>query len=89
MFSYKKLSILFSTALFITIIGQAQANTPDAATKAVSDALVNEKNDFPGRKKYDHVPYISIEQLYNEYDDIVIVDVRSPYEFETLRYSLQ
>jgi rhodanese-related sulfurtransferase len=85
MFSYKKLSILFSTALFITIIGQAQANTPDAATKAVSDALVNEKNDFPGRKKYAHVPYISMEQLYNEYDDIVIVDARSPYEFETLR----
>ena len=26
-----------------------------------------------------------MEQLYNEYDDIVIVDARSPYEFETLR----
>ena len=85
MFSYKKLSILFSTALFITIIGQAQANTPDAATKAVSEAVVNKNNDFPGRIKYAHVPYISIEQLYNEYDDIVIVDARSPYEFETLR----
>jgi rhodanese-related sulfurtransferase len=85
MFSYKKLSMLFSTALFITIIGQAQANAPDAATKAVSETLVNENNDFPGRKKYAHVPYISIEQLYNEYDDIVIVDARSPYEFETLR----
>jgi rhodanese-related sulfurtransferase len=85
MFSYKKLSILFSTALFIAIIGQAQANTPDAATKAVSEVVVNENNDFPGRKKYAHVPYITIEQLYNEYDDIVIVDARSPYEFETLR----
>ena len=85
MFSYKKLSILFSTALLITIIGQAQANTPDAATKAVSEAVVNENNDFPGREKYAHVPYISIDELYNEYDDIVIVDARSPYEFETLR----
>ncbi len=85
MFSYKKLSILFSTALLITIIGQAQANTPDAASKAVSEAVVNENNDFPGREKNAHVPYISIDELYNEYDDIVIVDARSPYEFETLR----
>lgn len=65
MFSYKKLSILFSTALLITIIGQAQANTPDAASKAVSEAVVNENNDFPGREKNAHVPYISIDELYN------------------------
>ena len=85
MSNYKKLSLLLSTALFISIFGYAQANTPDAANRTVKETAINEDNDFPGRKKYAHVPYITIEELYNEYEDIVIVDARSAYEFETLR----
>ena len=85
MSSYKKLSLLLSTMLLITTFAQAQANTPDAGNSVVKEAVENKVDDFPGRLKYAHVPYITIEQLYNEYDDIIIVDARSPYEFETLR----
>ena len=85
MSSYKKLSLLFTVVLSIAITGQAQANTPDPVNNLVNKAVVDEDADFPGRKKYAHIPYISIEQLNEEYDDIVIVDARSPYEFDTLR----
>ena len=33
--------------------------------------LENKKSDYPGRKTYAHVPYITIEQLSNEYDDVI------------------
>jgi len=76
---------LLSTTLFITIFGQAQANTPDASDSVVKESVENISDDFPGRKTYAHVPSITIEQLYDEYDDIIIVDARSAFEFETLR----
>lgn len=82
---YKNLSLLLSTTLLVAIFGQAQANTPGVSNVSVEKMVVDENTDYPGRKKYAHVPYITIEQLYNEYDDVVIVDARSAYEFETLR----
>ena len=42
-------------------------------------------DDLPGQTTYFHVPYITIEQLYKEYDDTIVVDARSVFEFETLR----
>lgn len=85
MYSYKKLSLFLSTTLLIAIFGQAQANAPDGSNNTVKKVLENNNSDYPGRKTYAHVPYITIENLYNEYDDVIIVDARSPYEFETLR----
>jgi len=41
--------------------------------------------DFPGRTKYPHVPTIELEELYQSRDNVVIVDARSTYEYETLR----
>ena len=82
---YKNLPLLLSTTLLVAIFGQAQANTPGVSNVSVEKMVVDENTDYPGRKKYAHVPYITIEQLYNEYDDVVIVDARSAYEFETLR----
>lgn len=43
--------------------------------------------DFPGRthKKYKNVPYIELAELYKKLDDVVIVDARSRFEFDTLR----
>lgn len=40
---------------------------------------------FPGREKYPEIPYIEIEQLRNMMTQVVIVDARSNYEYETLR----
>jgi rhodanese-related sulfurtransferase len=82
----KKLSLFLSTALLLSSMGQSLANTPGSPA-AVNKAVKNVNQDFPGRKTYAHVPFITIEQLYDEYKDVVIVDARSPFEFETLRIS--
>ncbi|WP_455204435.1 rhodanese-like domain-containing protein [Kaarinaea lacus] len=41
--------------------------------------------EFPGRDLYPLIPYLEIDDLYSKFDEVVIVDVRSNYEFETLR----
>ena len=42
-------------------------------------------DDFPGRSVYPNVPYIELDDLYKQRDNVVIIDARSPYEYETLR----
>ena len=42
-------------------------------------------NDFPGRAEYPNVPIIEIDALREKFNDVVIVDARSSYEFDTLR----
>jgi len=41
--------------------------------------------EFPGRDRYPKVKYIEIENLYNERENVVIIDARSQYEYDTLR----
>ena len=41
--------------------------------------------DFPGRDRYPRVKYIEIDDLYNQRDNVVFIDARSPYEYATLR----
>lgn len=84
MSSYIKLSSLFLTLLF-AFSGQVHANTATGKSNTAAATVETINNDYPGRKTYSHVPYITIEQLYNEYDDTVIVDARSAFEFKTLR----
>ena len=43
------------------------------------------KDDFPGRSVYPNVPYIELDDLYAQRNNAIIIDARSPYEFETLR----
>ena len=43
------------------------------------------ESDFPGRKLYLAVPHIELDQLYQQRDKVIFVDVRSAYEYETLR----
>lgn len=47
------------------------------------NASANE--DFPARKLYPAVPVISVNELYKQIDKVVVVDVRSAYEYQTLR----
>ncbi|KPJ93133.1 MAG: hypothetical protein AMJ53_08000 [Gammaproteobacteria bacterium SG8_11] len=43
------------------------------------------EEEFPGRLKFPDVPYIEINELFAQKNAILIVDVRSQYEFDTLR----
>lgn len=67
----------------VTCYVEAQSSSDQKG--ASSSAKQSVKSEFPGRKLYAHVPYITIEQLHDEYDNTVIVDARSPFEYETLR----
>ena len=51
----------------------------------VSSSLWAEEEGFPGRVKYPQVPYVELLAMYQERDNSVIIDARSPYEFQTLR----
>lgn len=52
----------------------------------VSSVLAAPKSEeFPGRSLYPLVSFIEIEDLYRQYSNMTIVDVRSAYEYETLR----
>lgn len=48
-------------------------------------ALAGAEEGFPGRVKYPDVPYIELQDLYTQRSEIMVVDARSRYEFETLR----
>lgn len=41
--------------------------------------------EFPGRAIYLGTPYITIDNFKKEFDTVLVVDVRSQYEYETLR----
>jgi len=43
-------------------------------------------NDFPGRTKFPNVPVYELKQLSQNLADVVVVDARSRYEYETLRF---
>jgi len=41
--------------------------------------------EFPGRPLYPEVSVIELDELYRRLDEVIVVDVRSSYEYETLR----
>ena len=43
------------------------------------------ESEFPGRKLYLAVPYIELADAYKQRKQVVFVDVRSVYEYQTLR----
>lgn len=49
----------------------------------LSVAQANE--EFPGRDSFPLIPYIELNDLYENFDDYTIIDARSEYEFDTLR----
>lgn len=46
---------------------------------------VQAEEGFPGRAKFPDVPVYEIDHLAQDFDRVVVVDVRSAYEYETLR----
>jgi len=43
------------------------------------------KIEFPGRPLYPEVSVIELDELYRRLDEVIVVDVRSSYEYGTLR----
>lgn len=44
-----------------------------------------EDSTFPGRKLFFAVPVMELAELYKKIDNVVVVDVRSKFEFDTLQ----
>ncbi|MBI1423347.1 MAG: rhodanese-like domain-containing protein [Gammaproteobacteria bacterium] len=40
--------------------------------------------EFPNRKLYPELSYISLDELATHYDNYIVIDVRSPFEYHTL-----
>ena len=47
--------------------------------------LAAESEGFPGRAEFPDVPVITMDELNSRLTDVVLVDTRSTYEYETLR----
>lgn len=48
-------------------------------------ASASADDGFPGRKEYPQVPVLELSDLHSRFNDVVVVDARSHYEFDTLR----
>jgi len=59
---------------FVVLLLAITAGTGFAANK-----------EFPGRDIYLGTEYIEIDAFKNQFDNVIVVDVRSQYEYETLR----
>jgi len=47
--------------------------------------MVSANSDYPGRSEFPDIQTIEKNELLNKFKDVVIVDTRSKYEFDTLR----
>ena len=61
---------------FVTVLGLLFLTVPLQAKTS---------DEFPARKLFPAVPYIEIDDLHKTLSKSIVVDVRSAYEFETLR----
>lgn len=50
-----------------------------------SAQVFSSDEEYPNRALYPEVPFISLEDLHKQKDNTLIVDVRSAYEYDTLR----
>lgn len=84
MYTYKN---LLHTLLVLSLFAfsmPAQAASPDGSQLEKTNAKAASSEGFPGRKKYPDIPYMTIEQLDTEFDEVITVDARTPLEFETI-----
>ncbi|NOX43637.1 MAG: rhodanese-like domain-containing protein [Gammaproteobacteria bacterium] len=47
--------------------------------------LLAKTDEFPGRLEFPDFPVIELHELRRQIDDVVVVDTRSAYEYQTLR----
>lgn len=84
MYTYKNIlhTVLVISLLAFSIPAQAASADNSQVNKTNTKATSNE--GFPGRKKYPDIPYMTIDQLNSEFDEVITVDARTPLEFETI-----
>ncbi len=58
---------------------------PDTKPQSPAAAAPDKAAEFPLRPQYIDVPIIETAEFDKKYNQVFIVDVRSPYEYETLR----
>ena len=51
----------------------------------ISTAVVSANSEFPGRQEFPKIPVYEIAELNDRFNDVMIVDTRSHYEYDTLR----
>ena len=51
----------------------------------LSTSATAAETDFPARKDFPSIPVYELSELHKKFNDVVIVDTRSHYEFNTLR----
>jgi rhodanese-related sulfurtransferase len=73
------LLILFAMAMTSAAAEDSKIKTTDIAAKTVP------KIEFPGRDLYPLVSIIELNELHRRFEEVTIVDVRSQYEYDTLR----
>ncbi|UCE89154.1 MAG: rhodanese-like domain-containing protein [Pseudomonadota bacterium] len=66
-------SVVFLIGVLLLVFSSAQV------------ALAKDESEFPGRKLYPAVKYIELDDLQKQFNNVVVVDVRSSYEYQTLR----
>lgn len=82
---YIKSVLLVTTGLFISIV---TCNTAVAAADAKPQApaaAADKATEFPLRPQYIDVPIIETAELNKKFSEVLVIDVRSPYEYDTLR----
>jgi rhodanese-related sulfurtransferase len=52
---------------------------------AASSYAADISEEFPGRGLYPLVPVMELDELHKQFNEVAVVDVRSQYEFDTLR----
>lgn len=72
------------TSLFIFLCVFPTANAASEAPKAAAAQKAGVDKEFPYRSHYIDVEVIETADLSKRFDNVVIVDVRSKYEYETL-----
>jgi len=70
------LQVRFIVLFFVAVCGGTALSLSYAADQVV---------EFPGRELYPLVPVIELQDLHRKFADVVMVDVRSQYEYDTLR----
>jgi len=52
---------------------------------ALPATAADNNTEYPGRVKYPDVKFIELDDLHKQKNDVIIIDARSSYEYETLR----
>jgi len=77
--SYEVYIMIKNQIVFFTLAFFAALSCVQAAEKAKPE------DEYPGRNVFPEVEIYEVTELYQQKDQVVIVDVRSKYEYETLR----